>query len=379
MSAGFYDTKDKAREAAKEIAKSLGFFLIVSTTKRNPGETNPRIYMDCNHGCRSITYIPDPDKPRRNNTKAGKLGCRFRVVVQAILVDGSLKWRIDGVRGFHNHKFELYFEGSSQRNTLTKEKKEDIKKMEATMTQPKQMKKSLNDTYDAHHNMKQIYNEIGKIRLQRLGGMKPMQWTLGEAQKLGYFIECEFDIDHHVTNLFLCHPESLEMLSAWYFVVLIDSTYKTNKHKKPLVQLVSVTLVQKNFNIGFASVADEKKETYTWVLSQLKSVFGGRVPNAIVTDKEGVLGVAVREIFPESTNLLCVWHMKKNIEAKLMSFRMSREVAEGFVGGPWGTLLYANTQEGFDSAWVDLQNSRWGDNGRLINYLRGEWLSCARK
>ncbi|CAI0423552.1 unnamed protein product, partial [Linum tenue] len=105
-----------------------------------------------------------------------------------------------GVRGFHNHKLELYSEGSSQRNTLTREKKEDIKKMEASMTQPKRMRKSLNDNYDDHHNMKQVYNETSKVRLQRLGGIKPMQWTLKESQKLEYFVECEFNIDRHTNQ-----------------------------------------------------------------------------------------------------------------------------------------------------------------------------------
>ncbi|CAL1367409.1 unnamed protein product [Linum trigynum] len=81
-----------------------------------------------------------------------------------------------------------------------------------------------------------------------------MRWTLIEAQRLGYFIECEFDDQRRVTRLFLCHPESIRMLLAWYFVVLIDSTYKTNKYKQPLVQLIGVSLVKKNFNIGFALI-----------------------------------------------------------------------------------------------------------------------------
>ncbi|CAI0463636.1 unnamed protein product [Linum tenue] len=258
-------------------------------------------------------------------------------------------------------------------------KKNEIKELEATHTQARDIRSFINRKYDAHHNMDQVYNETAKIRRERLGGLSPMRWTLIEADRLGYFIGVDFDDDHCVTRLFLCHPESIKMLSAWYFVILIDSTYKTNKYKQPLVQLIGVSPVKKNFNIGFALVSDETKETYAWVLSQLKNVLGGRRPDAFVTDKEGGLGVSVREIFPSSAHLLCVWHMKKNIEAKMISLGSSRESAEAFVAGHWQTLMNANTQRGFQQRWVDLQNSEWGRNLRFMNYLKGEWIPCAQR
>ncbi|CAL1406146.1 unnamed protein product [Linum trigynum] len=110
--------------------------------------------------------------------------------------------------------------------------------------------------------MDHVYNETAKIRRERLGDLSPMQWTFIEAGRLGYFIGVGFDEDRRVTRLFLSHPESIKMLSAWYFVILIDSTYKTNKYKQPLVQLIGVNPVKKNFNIGFTLVSDETKETY---------------------------------------------------------------------------------------------------------------------
>ncbi|CAI0432752.1 unnamed protein product, partial [Linum tenue] len=259
-----YDTHDQACKAAKEIAMSNSFSLIVASVKRNLGEGNPRIYMDCNHGSRSNSYTSDPAKTTRSKSTTGKLGCRFRVVVQSVKIDGKCKWRIHGIksRGFHSHRLEVYSEGSRQKNALSQVEKMNIKELEATHTQAKDIRNLLNMKYDAHHNMTQIYNETAKIRRERLGGLKPMRWTLIEAQRLGYFIECEFDDQRRVTRLFLCHPESIRMLLAWYFVVLIDSTYKTNKYKQPLVQLIGVSPVKKNFNIGFALISDETKETY---------------------------------------------------------------------------------------------------------------------
>ncbi|CAI0402333.1 unnamed protein product [Linum tenue] len=66
-------------EAAKVIAKDLGFFLTHSSTKSNDGEKYPRIYLHCHRGYKNNTYVPDPDKKGRSNTKSLKDGCRFRV------------------------------------------------------------------------------------------------------------------------------------------------------------------------------------------------------------------------------------------------------------------------------------------------------------
>ncbi|CAI0539812.1 unnamed protein product [Linum tenue] len=51
-------------EAAKVIAKDLGFFLTHSSTKSNDGEKYPRIYLHCHRGYKNNTYVPDPDKVR---------------------------------------------------------------------------------------------------------------------------------------------------------------------------------------------------------------------------------------------------------------------------------------------------------------------------
>ena len=73
------------------------------------------------------------------------------------------------------------------------------------------------------------------------------------------------------------------MLGAWYYVILIDSTFNTNKYRKPVIQLIGVTPVQKNFTIGFVLVENEKAETYIWLLNQLRSLLGERKPTAWMT------------------------------------------------------------------------------------------------
>ncbi|XP_074293835.1 uncharacterized protein LOC141621006 [Silene latifolia] len=64
---------------------------------------------------------------------------------------------------------------------------------------------------------------------------------------------------------------------------LIDSTYKTNEYRLPLVEMVGVTPVGKSFVIAYALVTHESEEKYLWVLRKLKALLNDAVqPNVIV-------------------------------------------------------------------------------------------------
>ena len=53
-----------------------------------------------------------------------------------------------------------------------------------------------------------------------------------------------------------------------------EAAKRISQSRKPVIQLTGVTPVQKNFNIGFTLVENEKAETYVWVLNQLRMFFG---------------------------------------------------------------------------------------------------------
>ena len=131
--------------------------------------------------------------------------------------------------------------------------------MVSAHTQPHKIRYSLNKKFNTRHNMNQIYNESYKIRKEKLDGLDPMEWTLRQATELGYFVQYLKDDDDNLVHMFLSHPECVQMLSSWYFVIMIDSTFNTNAYRKPVIQLVGVTPVRKNFSIGFAFVENGKQ------------------------------------------------------------------------------------------------------------------------
>jgi hypothetical protein len=54
----------------------------------------------------------------------------------------------------------------------------------------------------------------------------------------------------------------------------MDSTYKCNKWKMPLFNIVGVTATGHTFNAAFAFISQEKQANFVWVLQQFSKAIG---------------------------------------------------------------------------------------------------------
>jgi len=57
-----------------------------------------------------------------------------------------------------------------------------------------------------------------------------------------------------VSDIFWTHPDSLKLLNAFSNVLLMDTTYKTNKYRLPLLEVVGVTSTDLTFSAAFAKI-----------------------------------------------------------------------------------------------------------------------------
>ncbi|KAL4568210.1 hypothetical protein LXL04_023817 [Taraxacum kok-saghyz] len=57
----------------------------------------------------------------------------------------------------------------------------------------------------------------------------------------------------------------------------------------------------------------EDEASYIWALSAFKKTLENREPSVIMTDRELALMNAIKKVFPNMTNLLCIWHIEKNV------------------------------------------------------------------
>lgn len=124
-----------------------------------------------------------------------------------------------------------------------------------------------------------------------------------------------------VHDLFWCHLDAVKLCNACHLVFWIDSTYKTNRYRLPLLDFVGVTPIGMTFSAGFAYLEGERVNNLVWALERFRCLFlrNDRLPVVIVTDKDLALMNAVKVVFPECTDLLCRFHIDKNVKAKCKS------------------------------------------------------------
>ncbi|XP_058747045.1 uncharacterized protein LOC131620037 [Vicia villosa] len=122
-----------------------------------------------------------------------------------------------------------------------------------------------------------------------------------------------------VRDIFWTHPESIKLFNIFLTVLIIDSTYKTNKYRLPFLEIVGVTSTDKTFSVGFAFLECEKEDNVTWDLGICKTLLvdQNNMPSDIVIDRDNALMNAVGTVFPTSTALLCRYHLTSNVRSNL--------------------------------------------------------------
>ena len=101
-----------------------------------------------------------------------------------------------------------------------------------------------------------------------------------------------------VTNILWAHPASIELLHASSRILIMDYTYKSNKYRLLLMEIVAVTSTELIFSVAFACLKVEWEDNFSWWLDNMKSLMHSLLmPYIIVTDKDLVLINVIERIF----------------------------------------------------------------------------------
>ena len=217
-----------------------------------------------------------------------------------------------------------------------------------------------------------IYNYRKQWRIQQLNGLFPLQALLQKLHDTEYFYRYRKNDANQITGLFWAHPVSIQLLRAFPHVLLMDCTYKTNKFKMPLLNVIGITSTFKTFNVCFCFMTAETEEQYMWAVEQLKVLLHERMPTVVATDREIALMNAVRNVFPSTKNVLCRWHIQKNVLAKCKRNFLDQEQWDKF-NGIWNLVMNSKTEEDFNENW-ELLVTTFAQYGESVQYLQNTWL-----
>ena len=136
-----------------------------------------------------------------------------------------------------------------------------------------------------------------------------------EFQQLMMLLDCDncvhwstcHESSNIVSDIFWTHPDVVKLLNAFNIVFLMDTTYKTNKYRLPLFEIVGVTCIGLSFSDGFVFLSSEKEKNFIWALQKYRgSLLTSHVgPEVIVCDRDLALMNVINIVFPKAKNLLC--------------------------------------------------------------------------
>lgn len=162
-----------------------------------------------------------------------------------------------------------------------------------------------------------LYNMRYRVDIERLNGRTPIQALISSIPREGnWYIKYQIHENRHVSAVFLSHWSSIQNLRKNSYILMIDSTYRTNRYNMPLFNIIGLTPQGGTFYIAFGFICGERESSFSYILKCLADLYTFlelQSPAAVVTDKDEALIKAVRNIWPSSAALLCVWHINKNI------------------------------------------------------------------
>ena len=139
----------------------------------------------------------------------------------------------------------------------------------------------------------------------------------------GYATRYESNDDRALKYLFFSHRDAIAQARRFHEMMLIDTSYKTNRQGLLYVNIVGNSNVGTRHSLNTFTIAgglSVNKDEYamSWIMSMVKDiVFNNGESPIFVTDAAMQLRNAIAIIFHKSTHLLCTWHIANNFETRL--------------------------------------------------------------
>ncbi|XP_057452011.1 protein FAR1-RELATED SEQUENCE 6-like [Lotus japonicus] len=375
-----FATREELLDWAKNVGKQHGFVIIIRRSdcgSKGRGSKGRQVAtLVCELSGKYKQYKP---VLVRKGTGTKKCDCPFRLKARYTSEDGL--WRLTVVRGDHNHQPAETLVGHAYAGRLTSQEKDMVAQTVDNRVNPGNMLLALKDANPQNvTTIRQVYNErMTHIRAKR-GQLSEMQhlMRLLEEDRYTHWSRNE-EGSTVIRTLFWAHPVSIQLFNQFPTVVLLDSTYKTNKYMIPLLEMVGMTSVGFTYTIGFGYMCNERDTEVTWALEKLRGLLLKEedMPKVMVTDKDTALMNAVTTTFPTTAHLLCQFHIAKCVKAKCKLTIQDKEMWDD-VGDAWNRVMYAESAEEFNTG-MNFLRSLVGEHSGLMNYIKETWLPFKHK
>ncbi|KAI7957320.1 hypothetical protein MJO28_004415 [Puccinia striiformis f. sp. tritici] len=364
-------TMDSLVRFCQMWAKTHGY--AVSKAHSTAGKN---VYIQCD---RSGKYQAKGTKKSGRKTASTKIDCPFELMGS---IPTSQKitnkfWMLKVREGKHNHDPSPGASSHAAHRRLLPEQVLEVGRLFKSNVKPAQILLQLRTSDDQTlATNKTVSNALQKNRKAALDGKTPVKALMCVLKESNWEWEVKVNASGAILNLFFAHPGSIHLARINHHVALLDSTYKTNRYKLPLLHdeenyLWAVNSGCKWVGFGSENLARTQPESglrvdpitkqaartrtrlevrscrvgsarvfwgrrlpepdpepdgsrvspgstrpiYILTVNQLKRFIWKpeRIPKVFITDRESALRNALEQVFPDAQANLCTWHINKNI------------------------------------------------------------------
>jgi hypothetical protein len=325
-----------------------------------------KVVLACSHGNEYRPAKHGLEACGRRTRDGIKTDCNFRLNGRK-QSDGS--WNLNLTNLTHNHARPSSLSGIANARRDSNLQREEILCLSAANVRPNQIMQLLDQ-----NNLltkKDLYNMVAAEKKRKLEDKLPLQYLLDHFRETNTFHQQYTNDAGQLTGLFFAFEEGITLGKRFNTVFLVDATYKTNRFKLPLVHFVGVNCFKKSFSACFMFISKEDELQYHCAMQSFKNCFGIN-PKVFVTDKEDALRNAISVVFPEATNLLCIWHINKNVLKNCLNKFDTREQFGNFMK-EINQLLFSSTETSFNDLLIEFRskfsNSRGADEYIINNVV----------
>jgi hypothetical protein len=351
-------------------AEENGYVLSI---KRSTSNKNFVLSCDRSGEYRNILNLTDVSRIRQTGTR--KTGCQFSI--KGVNRDGIWSFWIQS--SGHNHPPETDLRGHAMARRMSEPQKELVMNAINTGSTPRAalaLARELDSSFiSSSQDLKNLKNKIKRNFLNGRSEIEAFFDSLEESETLYYY---RLGDNNEVINLMVADAISISLARKYNLVILMDCTYKTNKYKMPVLNVVGISPFNKSFFICLVFLKEETEPHYSWALQKIKEIYAGvDAPKVIATDRELALMNSISAVLPCTTNLLCLWHIEKNVVAKCKKMFSTSEGFNSFMD-LWKSLVYCKSEVTFDQEWKKMQDI-YGQTHPAIMYLSNAWMVYKEK
>lgn len=173
----------------------------------------------------------------------------------------------------------------------------------------------------------------------------------------------DLDEKQRVRNAFWIDAISKVAYTHFGDVVMLDTSFLTNRFRMPLVSFVGVNHHGQSILLGCGLLGDEAPASYVWLFKAWLEAMSAQPPKALITDRSNSITAAVAEVFPGTRHRFCLCHICKKVSEKL-----------GYLWRTQANFMKKFYKCIFDSLTEDEFEKRWSKFIQHFGLMSDEWL-----